>query len=43
MRNPFELKEVPGKEAPPGVYGYRPYLLSFCAAWVRSLAYAIRN
>lgn len=34
MKNLFALKDVTDGETPPEVYGYRPYLLSFCASWV---------
>lgn len=33
MRNIFALKENPGDEAPPEIYGFRPYLLAFSASW----------
>ncbi|KAH7031468.1 general substrate transporter [Microdochium trichocladiopsis] len=37
MRNPFELKERPGEEAPKEVYGHRPYLLAFAASWASAM------
>lgn len=37
MKDLFRLREEPGKEAPKGVYSYRPYLLSFCASWASAM------
>ena len=34
MWNPLKIKERPGDEAPPEVYGWRPYALAFSASWV---------
>lgn len=33
MKNLFALKERPGDEAPPEVYGIRPYILALSASW----------
>lgn len=38
MRNVFALKQAPGSNIPDEIYGYRPYLLAFSAAWVSSEA-----
>ncbi|KAH8660054.1 general substrate transporter [Xylariales sp. PMI_506] len=33
----FRLKERPGEEAPPEIYGIRPYLLAFSASWASAM------
>jgi len=44
MKNFLEVREAPGVEpAPPAVYGYRPYILSFSAAWVLILTSSYRE
>ncbi|KAL5405202.1 hypothetical protein PMIN06_009471 [Paraphaeosphaeria minitans] len=37
MRNALALKERPGEEAPPQVYGWRPYALAFSASWASAM------
>ncbi|TPX07829.1 uncharacterized protein E0L32_010516 [Thyridium curvatum] len=37
MKNPFALKEDPGSNIPKEVYGYRPYVLAFSAAWASAM------
>ncbi|KAK7432016.1 hypothetical protein QQZ08_001306 [Neonectria magnoliae] len=37
MRNPFQLQDAPGSNIPREIYGLRPYLLSFSAAWASAM------
>ncbi|KAL1845345.1 hypothetical protein VTK73DRAFT_648 [Phialemonium thermophilum] len=37
MKNIFALHQVPGSNIPNEIYGYRPYLLAFSAAWASSM------
>ena len=37
MRDIFRPKELPGEEAPKEIYGWRPYVLSFSAAWASAM------
>lgn len=41
MKNIFALKTDPGSNIPDEIYGYRPYLLSFSAAWVSLHLYSV--
>lgn len=34
MKNPLTVEDTSGSKHPKEIYGYRPYLLSFSAAWV---------
>ncbi|KAH8894591.1 general substrate transporter [Thozetella sp. PMI_491] len=37
MKNVFKLEQEPGSKIPKEVYGYRPYLLAFSAAWASAM------
>jgi MFS family permease len=37
MKNPFALKQEIGPDVPREIFGYRPYVLAFSAAWASAM------